>query len=77
MFLLLERVPLNAHGFSKQLFETEINRKIKQEPALAVGSRSKVFPDGEVHEVIAGKRRVRLLAMLHNRISLESFGHFR
>jgi len=38
--------------FLKQLFETEINRKIKREPALAVGPRSKVFPDGEVPAVI-------------------------
>jgi len=51
--LLLGHVTSNAHGFSKQLFETEINRKIKREPALAVGPRSKVFPDGEAPAVIA------------------------
>lgn len=28
-----------------QLFETEINRKVKREPALAVESRTKMFPD--------------------------------
>ncbi|KIM36452.1 hypothetical protein M413DRAFT_424821 [Hebeloma cylindrosporum] len=36
------------------LFETEINRKIKREPALAVGSIGKVFPDGEVQEAADG-----------------------
>jgi len=41
--------------FFQQLFETEINRKIKREPALAVGPRSKVFPDGKVQEVVAGE----------------------
>ena len=38
-----------------QLFETEINSKVKREPALVVGSRSKVFSDGEVKEVVAGE----------------------
>ena len=28
-----------------KLFETEINRKVKREPALAVESRTKMFPD--------------------------------
>jgi len=37
-----------------QLFETEINRKIKREPALAVGPTSKVFPDGKIQELAVG-----------------------
>jgi len=32
------------------LFETEINRKIKREPALAVESNVKVFEDSDFHD---------------------------
>ena len=39
-----------------QLFETEINRKIKREPALAVESRTKMFPDPQDQEELMGKR---------------------
>ena len=34
-----------------QLFETEINRKVKREPALAVESRTKMFPDPKEFEI--------------------------
>lgn len=33
-----------------QLFETEINRKVKREPALAVESSTKMFPDPQDQE---------------------------
>ena len=45
------------------MFETEINRKIKREPALAVGPKSKVFPDGEVQEVVAGEEEGSLVGV--------------
>jgi len=37
-----------------QLFDTEIDRKIKREPALAVGQTSKVFPNGKIQELTGG-----------------------
>ena len=39
-----------------QLFETEINRKIKREPALAVESRTKMFPNSQEQEEVMEKR---------------------
>lgn len=39
-----------------QLFETEINRKVKREPALAVESRTKMFPDPQDGEELMEKR---------------------
>jgi U3 small nucleolar RNA-associated protein 19 len=39
-----------------QLFETEINRKVKREPALAVESRTKMFPDPQDQEELTEKR---------------------
>ena len=39
-----------------QLFETEINRKVKREPALAVESRTKMFPDLQDEEELMEKR---------------------
>jgi len=38
------------------LFETEINRKVKREPALAVESKTKMFPDTQVQEELMEKR---------------------
>lgn len=40
-----------------QLFATEINRKVKQEPALAVQSKIKIFPDRQDQELMK-KREV-------------------
>lgn len=39
-----------------QLFETEINRKVKREPALAVESRTKLSPDPQDQEELMEKR---------------------
>ena len=39
-----------------QLFETEINRKVKREPALAVESKIKMFPDPQEGEEFMEKR---------------------
>jgi U3 small nucleolar RNA-associated protein 19 len=39
-----------------QLFETEINRKVKREPALAVESRTKMFPDPKDQEEFMEER---------------------
>ena len=38
-----------------QLFETEINRKVKREPALAVDSKTKMFPDPQDQEELMEK----------------------
>ena len=39
-----------------QLFETEINRKVKREPALAVESRTKMFPNLQDQEELMEKK---------------------
>jgi U3 small nucleolar RNA-associated protein 19 len=40
-----------------QLFETEINRKVKREPALAVESRrTKMFPNSQEQEEVMEKK---------------------
>ncbi|KIM36449.1 hypothetical protein M413DRAFT_31679 [Hebeloma cylindrosporum] len=46
-----------------RLFETEINRRIKREAALAVGSTGKVFLDGEVQEAVDGDEEGSLACM--------------
>ena len=44
------------YSYLLQLFETEIERKVKREPALAVGSRIKMFPDPQDGEELTEKR---------------------
>ena len=39
-----------------QLFETEINRKVKREPALAVESKTMMFPDPQDGEEVMEER---------------------
>lgn len=38
------------------MFETEINRKVKREPALAVESRTMMFPDPQDGQEVMDKR---------------------
>lgn len=42
--------------YLSQLFETEINRKVKREPALAVETTTKMFPDPQDQEELMEKR---------------------
>ena len=41
-----------------QLFETEINRKVKREPALAVESRTKIFPDTQDQDLMEKRSEI-------------------
>ena len=44
--------------YLSQLFETEISRKVKREPALAVESRTKIFPHLQDQELIEKRPEV-------------------
>ena len=41
-----------------QLFETEISRKVKREPALAVESRTKIFPDPQDQDLMEKRSEI-------------------
>jgi U3 small nucleolar RNA-associated protein 19 len=48
--------PFGGNAYLLQLFETEINRKVKREPALAVESRTKMLPDLQDQEELMENR---------------------
>jgi hypothetical protein len=54
--MCLSSCDIDADAHLLQLFETEINRKVKREPALEVESRKKMFPDPQDQEEVMEKR---------------------